>query len=177
MAANPTMPDYAAQQAALIASQIKSEADRLNREYKSQLDQEIRNITAELKRTAVLQMRSIVLPVIGAVVAAFALLVYAQTRSLNSTYIEFQNGVMALQKEVLATSNSLGEKASLVAGANKELEAATRQLENKTAEYQSQLLVLENTQKEANSTVKKLRELADEYETRLKKSSASLPKP
>ena len=102
-------PDYIAQQGALFAQQVKVEVDRLNAEYKKQLDAEVAKMITDLKHDAASRIRPILVSVIAVIVAGFALLAYAQTRSLNNTYIEFQNGVMALQKEVLATSNGMGE--------------------------------------------------------------------
>ena len=103
-------PDYIAQQGALFAQQVKVEVDRLNAEYKKQLDAEVAKMITDLKHDAASRIRPILVSVIAVIVAGFALLAYAQTRSLNNTYIEFQNGVMALQKEVLATSNGMKKR-------------------------------------------------------------------
>jgi hypothetical protein len=133
----PGGADYWAQISGLMQQQFQTEAARLNGEYKKMLDAEVEKIAEGLKNDVAKRVRAVVLAVIGVIAAGFAILAYAETRSLSATSSGYYDAVMGLQKEVLATSNNLGEKVSLIAAANKELDISERQLESTRKDLQT----------------------------------------
>jgi cytoskeletal protein RodZ len=157
---------WAAQQAVFIQQQVDSQIARYSKQYDEKLSEDVKRLSEELKKKAASQLRSVVIAGVGAIVAGFAVLVYVQTRSLNDNVIAFQTTVMSLQKEVLATSNDIGVKASVIAAANKELETVTHQVESARAS-------LETATKELQQGTQRLAATASEYEKRLKRLDAA----
>lgn len=160
--------DYWAQMSSLMQQQVKAEAQHIRDEYKTLLDAEIQKMTEELKTDVAKRARTLVLAVIGTIAAAFAILVYGETRSLSATSSGYYNAVMGLQTEVLATSNNLGEKVSLIAAANKELDLSERQIASTRKDLQTLVDSLTKTKGELETAKQQLSATSAEYESRLK---------
>lgn len=137
-----------------IDRQIKGEMTTIREEYRKRLDEEVAAITAQLKNEASSRIRSIAIAVISVILAAFAIFTYAQTQTMNKSFIDFQNGVMALQKEVVASQN-------IILASHESIEKAERELSEKTGQIDA--LKAELEQKKS-----RLQETSMEYEARLK---------
>ena len=164
----PNSGDPWAPVAAIVQQQVNAQVQRVNAEYAARLDKEIERITKELEGKAFKRVRNVVLTAIAAIVAAFSALAYAETRSLSQASSGFYNSVLQLQTQVIGMSDTIGERAATIAGANKELETATRDL----GEARKELLAGRDNLARVTGDVAglntRLMNLATEYENRLK---------
>jgi peptidoglycan hydrolase CwlO-like protein len=148
------MDNITTQLAGLIEQQVKSEMANVRDEYRKKLDEELGKITAELKEEANRKIRLIAVAVIAVIVAAFAIFTYTQTQLSNKTFNDFQNSVMGLQKEVVASQN-------IILASHETITKAQRELSEKTGEIEA----LKSELAEKN---RRLQDTAAEYEARLK---------
>lgn len=141
--------DFAAMQSQLIQQQVQAEVNRITKQYQERLDGEAARIIERLQANANKHLRLVVTAVVASIIALFAVLVTAQTSSVNSSVIGFQNSVMNLQTQVVATQKTINEasvalanKTAALDGAGQKLKDATDRAQAVAAEYTARLNAL-----------------------------------